>query len=119
MRFLGVLDGDIRNNPKYQGPWLEYLPGNGDPEVLVMEALTADSKRAARGLNIAWEDLEHALSETEASDPHDQPKTVSESTGVPLSLLISYTAQWLVKVSPYQRDVRQLVRRLESLLAPE
>ncbi|MGW3421351.1 AAA family ATPase [Streptomyces phaeochromogenes] len=119
MHFLGVLDGDVRNDPNYQGQWLEYLPGSGDPEDLVMEAITADSKKAARNLNIMWEELEQAVAETEASDPHDQPKTVSESTGIPLLQLIYYTARWLDKDSPYRREVRQLIQRIEELLAPE
>ncbi|MEV7750803.1 hypothetical protein ACFY7F_10170 [Streptomyces griseofuscus] len=119
MYFLGVLDGDVRNQPKYQGPWLAYLPGDGDPEAVVMEAITADLKKAARGLDIAWEELDQAVAGAEASDPHDQPKIVSESVGVPLSQLISYTARWLEKASPYRREVRQLVERIERLLSPE
>jgi hypothetical protein len=116
MRFLGVLDGDARIEPKWQGTWLEYLPGDGDPEAVVMEAITANPKKAARAFDIAWERLEQALTEAEASDPHDQPGTVSEHAGVPIAQLLIYTARWLEKDSPYRREVRKLVERVEGLL---
>ncbi|MFE9495633.1 ATP-dependent endonuclease [Streptomyces collinus] len=121
MRFLGVLDGDVREAPTWQvHDWLDFLPGDGDPEATVMEAITDNVKVSAEYLGLDRDHLEQALAETEALDPHDQPATLVEHTGVQQSELISFTARWLqASDNRYSGHMLQLLSKVRKLLIQE
>lgn len=114
--FLGVLDGDTRSEPGRQGEWLEYLPGNHDPEAVVMQMLQTRMGAAAKELGVTEDALGHALEEALVCNIHDQPAIVSEHTGVDEGRLISFAVRRLRSVPDLRKDTDQLIERVRTLV---
>jgi hypothetical protein len=116
--FLGVLDGDTRSEPGRQGEWLEYLPGQHDPELVVMQMLQTRMGAAANELGVAEDALKRALEEAHVCNIHDQPAIVSEHTGVDEVRLISFAVRRIRSVPGFRKDTDRLMERIRTLVAP-
>ncbi|MEU1523035.1 AAA family ATPase [Nocardia rhamnosiphila] len=116
--FLGVLDGDTRSEPGRQGEWLEYLPGQHDPELIVMQMLQTRIGVAANELGVSEDVLTRALEEAYVCNVHDQPAVVSEHTGVDEIRLISFAVRKIRSVPAFRKDTDQLMERIGALVAP-
>ncbi|MGK5545903.1 AAA family ATPase [Streptomyces sp. URMC 127] len=114
--FLGVLDGDTRSEPSRQGEWLEYLPGNHDPEAVVMQILQTRMGAAAKEVGVTEDVLGRALEEAHVCNIHDQPAIVSEHTGVDEGRLISFAVRRLRSVPDLRKDTDRLIERIRTLV---
>ncbi|WP_225730449.1 MULTISPECIES: AAA family ATPase [unclassified Nocardia] len=114
--FLGVLDGDTRSEPGRQGEWLEYLPGDQDPEAIVMQFLQERTGAASRELSVVEDTLKHALEEANVCNIHDQPSIVSEHTGVDEIRLISFAVRKIRSVPNLRKDTDRLMERIRTLV---
>ncbi|WP_433600398.1 AAA family ATPase [Nocardia sp. CA-135953] len=114
--FLGILDGDTRSEPGRQGEWLEYLPGDKDPEAIVMQLLRERTGVALKELSVMKATLSHALEEANVCNIHDQPAIVSEHTGVDEIHLISFAVRRIRSVPNLRRDTDRLMERVRTLV---
>ncbi|WP_169739751.1 ATP-dependent nuclease [Amycolatopsis taiwanensis] len=120
IRVLGVLDGDARKQKDFHDkPYLTFLPGQVDPESVVLDALAASPSSAASALDVPEEAIAKGLRAVEGVDSHDRPATLCQTVGVEVTEIVGYAARWFATSPHHAQHVRELMEKIKSTLHPD